>query len=104
MLLFNGQDLEHIIGLKTKTLEDTFRLDRLLVYNSVLCELSRKQILQLETFTEVRPIDRGLGYPGREGSGRERQREAERGRERGGGGVTLANSRNRRYRCWLRCR
>lgn len=54
MILFNGQDLEHIIGLKTKTLEDTYRLDRLLVYNSVLSALSRKQVLQLETFTEVR--------------------------------------------------
>ena len=61
VLLFNGQDLEHIIGLKTKTLENTFRLDRLLVYNSVLCELSRKQMLQLETFTEVRPHDAAYG-------------------------------------------
>ena len=61
MILFNGQDLEHIIGLKTKTLEDTYRLDRLLVYNSVLSALSRKQVLQLETFTEVRVcIARGV--------------------------------------------
>ena len=59
MLLFDGQDLEHIIDLKTKTLDDTFRLDRLLLCNSVLCELSRKQILQLETFTEVRPHEGG---------------------------------------------
>lgn len=54
VILFNGQDLEHIIGLKTKTLEDKYRLDRLLVYNSVLSALSRKQVLQLEAFTEVR--------------------------------------------------
>lgn len=53
VMLFNGLDLEHIIGLKTKTLEDTYRLDRLVVYNSVLSALSRKQVLQLETFTEV---------------------------------------------------
>lgn len=69
MLLFNGQDLEHIIGLKTKTLDDTFRLDRLLIYNSVLCELSRKQILQLETFTEVRPRDRDRAGGKRERDG-----------------------------------
>lgn len=52
--MFNGQDLEHIFGFKTKPLEDAYRLDRLLVYNSVLNALSRKQTLQLETFTEVR--------------------------------------------------
>lgn len=53
--MFNGHDLEHIFRLKIKTLEDTYRLDRLLLYNSVLSVLSRKQMLQLETFTEVRP-------------------------------------------------
>lgn len=53
-MLFSGQDLEHIIDLKHKTLEDEYRLARLLIYNSVLCALSRKQMLQLETFTEVR--------------------------------------------------
>lgn len=52
--MFTGQDLEHIFRIKTKTLEDTYRLDQLLAYNSVLCALSRKQMLQLETFTEVR--------------------------------------------------
>eukprot|EP00752_Nemacystus_decipiens_P003821 g3515.t1 len=59
VMLFNGQDLEHIIGLKTKTLEDTYRLDRLLVYNSVLSALSRKQVLQLEAFTEVKKLVAG---------------------------------------------
>eukprot|EP00903_Cladosiphon_okamuranus_P020559 g18871.t1 len=54
VILFNGQDLDHIFGLKTKILEDTYRLDRLLVYNSVLSSLSRKQTLQLETFIEVK--------------------------------------------------
>ncbi|CBJ32523.1 conserved unknown protein [Ectocarpus siliculosus] len=59
VLLFNGQDLEHIIDLKAKPLEDTFRLNRLLAYNSVLCSLSRKQILLLETFTQAKKLAAG---------------------------------------------
>ncbi|CAM9375028.1 unnamed protein product, partial [Ectocarpus fasciculatus] len=59
VLLFNGQDLQHIIDLKAKPLEDTFRLNRLLAYNSVLCSLSRKQILQLETFTQAKKFAAG---------------------------------------------
>lgn len=52
-MMFNGQILEHIVDFKTKHFEDTYRLDRLLMYNSVLCALSRNQMLQLETFTQV---------------------------------------------------
>ncbi|CAM9235928.1 unnamed protein product, partial [Hapterophycus canaliculatus] len=59
VLLFNGQDLDQILGLQAKRLEDTYRLDQLLVYNTVLCALSRKQILQLETFTEVKNFAAG---------------------------------------------
>ncbi|CAM9257277.1 unnamed protein product, partial [Pylaiella littoralis] len=59
VLMFNGQDLEHIFGFKTKPLEDAYRLDRLLVYNSVLNALSRKQTLQLETFTEAQTCAAG---------------------------------------------
>ncbi|CAM9427889.1 unnamed protein product, partial [Scytosiphon promiscuus] len=59
VLLFNGQDLDQILGLQSKRLEDTYRLDRLLVYNTVLCSLSRKQMLQLETFTEVKNFAAG---------------------------------------------
>lgn len=61
VLLFSGEDLENIIGSKTRTLDDAYRLDQLLMDNSVLSALTRKQMLQLESLTEVRAINCSLG-------------------------------------------